>query len=124
MTNLSQQIKHVFKAYHNSIQGLKAAFHDELAFRQDVLMFILGIILAFIMPVDLALKLVLYSSLVFILLAELTNTAIEKTIDRISLEFHELSKKAKDIGSAIVFIALMNALFVWLLIFIKYVVLS
>ena len=122
MIKITTQIKHIINAYHNSIAGLKTAYKEELAFKHDLILFIIGVILAAIMPISDSLKLLLYLSLVLILIAELVNTAIEKTIDRIGLEKHELSRKAKDIGSAVVFISLINALFMWLFVFIKYVI--
>lgn len=122
MTNIKKQINHIINACKYSIQGIRTAFSEELAFRQDVFLFFLGSFLAVIMPITTELKLLLYISLILILISELINTAIEKTIDRIGLEFHELSKKAKDIGSAIVFVSLLNALFLWVFIFFKYVI--
>lgn len=120
---ITEQINHIIKSYYNSIAGLKAAFNDELAFRQDLLIFVLGLVLLILLPLPFMAKLLLFFSLVLILIAELTNTAIENTVDRISTKKHELSKKAKDIGSAIVFIALMNALVTWLTVIIKYLIL-
>lgn len=123
MTNIPQQIRHIIKSCKNSIAGLKTAFNDELAFRQDLLIFTLGIILIISLPLPFMAKLLLFFSLVLILVAELTNTAIENTIDRISTKWHELSKKAKDLGSAVVFVALMNALVIWSAVIIKYILL-
>jgi len=73
-------------------------------------------IIALLLPVSLAEKALLLTTLALVLLAELANTAIEAVVNRISDERHELSGKAKDIGSAMVLVALVNAGIVWLLI--------
>ncbi len=122
MTNLKEQIKHIVKSYKNSISGLKTVYKEEIAFRQEIVLFIIGIILLIILPLSFIIKLFLFFSLMLILISELINTAIEKTIDRISLEKHEISKKAKDIGSAIVFLSLISALFLWSFVIIKYLI--
>ncbi len=111
-------LKRVYNAFFFSIDGLKSSFKTEAAFRQEVALMIVAIPLALWLgqtPVE---KVLLISSLLFILIAELVNTAIECAIDRISLEKHELSKNAKDVGSAIVLIALINAVITWALLLI------
>ena len=85
--------------------GLKAAWRNEEAFRQE------GLLCAVLTPLAL-----LIGSLLLIVIVELLNTGIEAAIDRIGPERHELSGRAKDIGSAAVFMALLNAGVVWLLI--------
>ncbi|MBL4590287.1 MAG: diacylglycerol kinase [Alphaproteobacteria bacterium] len=111
-------LKRVYNAFFFSVDGLKSSFKTEAAFRQEVALMIVAIPLALWLgqtPVE---KVLLISSLLFILIAELVNTAIECAIDRISLEKHELSKNAKDVGSAIVLIALINAVITWALLLI------
>lgn len=109
-------LKRVINATHFSIQGLKAAFANEAAFRQECLLAIL------LFPVGLWLgetgteKALLVSVLVLVLIVELLNSAVEAVVDRIGEEKHELSGRAKDIGSAAVFIALGNVIVVWFII--------
>jgi diacylglycerol kinase (ATP) len=106
-------LRRVWNAFHYSLDGLKAAWRHEDAFRQEA---VLG---AFLIPVGLWLgesgveKALLVGSVVFALIVEILNSAIEATVDRISLEDHELAKRAKDLGSAAVLLALLLTLIVW-----------
>lgn len=96
-----------------SSQGLKAAYKNEEAFRQETWLALILTPLAFIFAdsgVELAL---LLGSLVLVLIVELLNSAIEAVVDRIGTEIHELSGRAKDIGSAAVSFALLNVVIVW-----------
>ncbi len=105
------------KAFNNSIEGLVVAYDQERSFREDLLIFALFFPLALFSDHSNLEKAVLIFSLFFILIAELINTAIEMTIDRISKDNHPLSKNAKDIGSAVVLLALANAAATWSLVF-------
>ncbi len=98
-----------------SLKGLRYAFASQQAFRLDVLLFVCFSPLVFYLTGDAVRRAMLIGSLFLILLAELANTAIETTIDRISTESHPLSGHAKDIGSALVLLALLNALVIWAL---------
>ncbi|HVV68869.1 MAG TPA: diacylglycerol kinase [Gammaproteobacteria bacterium] len=106
-------IKKIYRATIDSIAGLKAAFRFQLAFRLEVLFLCLGIILAPLLGKSLAQKFILISCLVLIIIIELINSAIETVVNRISLEHHELSGRAKDLGSAAVFVAVLNAIVIW-----------
>lgn len=111
---MRQKILSIINAYSYSISGMKYLLRER-AFLQEL---ILGCVIFSIelfrssMPI---MRVYLFSSYVIVLIAEAVNTAVEATINRISLEKHELSKKAKDIGSAAVFIALIHLGIVWLL---------
>ncbi len=107
-------IQHIFKAFSYSYNGLKAALQSEVALRQDFVVCFILLLVALFLPVGLITRLLLVCSLILILLMELINTAIETVVDRISTDYHELSKKAKDIGSLLVLIAFINAAVVWL----------
>lgn len=96
-----------------SWQGFRAVWQSEWAFRAEVVVAVPMALAALLVPVDTIQRILLLSSLVFVLLAELVNTALEVIVNRISEEQHPLSGKAKDIGSAIVFLALVNAGLVW-----------
>ena len=106
-------IKRIFKAFVHSYDGFIATFKSESAFRQDLAVFVIFLIIAGVLDIVALHKLILIVSLIFILFAELTNTAIETAIDRISEEYHELSKKAKDIGSLLVLLSFINAILCW-----------
>ncbi len=96
-----------------SFQGLKAAWINEAAFRQELLLTAILTISAFFLPVTTLERVLMISSLFLVLIVELINSALEAVVDRVSDDWHELSGRAKDIGSAAVFVALLLALFVW-----------
>ncbi len=96
-----------------SVKGLVAAFKSEGAVRQELAVMLILIPLAWVLDVTLAERILLIASLALVLITELLNTAIESLADRVSTEIHVLIAKAKDIGSAAVFIALLLALFTW-----------
>ncbi|EMN7343665.1 TPA: diacylglycerol kinase [Vibrio parahaemolyticus] len=96
-----------------SIKGLKAAWTHEAAFRQELVLTLVLSISAFFLPVTTLERVLMISSLLLILIVELINSAVEAIVDRVSDDWHELSGRAKDIGSAAVFVALFLALFVW-----------
>jgi diacylglycerol kinase (ATP) len=102
-------IARILEAFCNSFAGFAATFKREEAFRQDLLLCIAGAGAYFILPPIGRVETVLYIfSFIFIIFAELANTAIETAIDRIGLERHHLSKIAKDIGSAMVLLSFAN----------------
>jgi diacylglycerol kinase (ATP) len=103
----------IFSALLYSIDGFKAAWRNEHAFRQELALVVLGVVIALILPVTARDKVALIGVLVLVLIVELLNSAIEATIDRISLERHQLSKNAKDFGSAAVLLSLLLAGAVW-----------
>lgn len=96
-----------------SFAGLRSAWKHEDAFRQESILAMVMVPLAFLLTQDNLARAVMIASVLLVLVVELINSAIEATVDRISLENHRLAKRAKDIGSASVFIALMNVLVVW-----------
>ncbi|MCW5212775.1 diacylglycerol kinase [Desulfobulbus sp. TB] len=108
--------KRIRKAYSYSMQGLKAAFRHEAAFSEELLL------IAIMLPIGMWVsdnnteRSLLIGSLFLILIIELLNSAIEAVVDRIGSEHHELSGRAKDLGSAAVFLTLVNAAIIWLLI--------
>lgn len=106
-------MKRLLLAFLNSCSGLKLAFKDEAAFRQDVLMAVVLTPTAFwLAPDGLSLALMLFS-VVIVLITELLNTGIEAAIDRIGAKRHPLAKKAKDTASAAVFLSLIGLGLVW-----------
>jgi diacylglycerol kinase (ATP) len=104
------------RAWHaakNSWCGLVYAFLEESAFRQELCLFVLLTPLTFFLPIEYLEKALLVSSLIMVLVVELLNSSVEAAIDRISFEHHDLSKRAKDFGSAAVMLALLVALLMW-----------
>jgi diacylglycerol kinase (ATP) len=106
-------LRRVWNAFHYSLSGLRAAYACEDAFRQEVLLTALLLPLAILLPADGVGRALMVSSLVLVLIVELINSAVEATVDRISLDNHRLAKRAKDIGSAAVLLSLANVVAVW-----------
>ncbi|EGQ9299913.1 diacylglycerol kinase [Vibrio vulnificus] len=106
-------IRRIVDATGYSMKGLKAAWINEAAFRQEILLTVALTITAFFLPVTTIERILMVSSLLLVVIVELINSAVEAVVDRISDDWHELSGRAKDIGSAAVFVALALALFVW-----------
>ena len=106
-------IKRIYNAFFYSMDGFKAAWQNEEAFRQETYLSIVLLPAAFWLGENtLEISLLLFSVFV-VLITELLNTGVEAAIDRISGEKHELSKRAKDIGSAAVFVSLTALATVW-----------
>jgi diacylglycerol kinase (ATP) len=95
-----------------SLQGLRAAWH-ETAFRQEFLLSLVLFPIGYWLAQDWVEAALLLGSLVLVLIVELLNTGIESAIDRIGPEWHDLSKRAKDMGSAAVLLSLLLCLSVW-----------
>lgn len=107
-------IRRILYAFKYSFAGLAAAFRSETAFRQDIILCILAATLSFFIDIPTTSHIIMLFSLCFIIIAELVNTAIETVIDRISPNKNPLSKKAKDIGSAIVMITIASVALLWI----------
>ena len=112
-------IKRIFSALLYSFDGLKTAWRHEHAFRQELMLFAAGAVVALLLPVSAFQKLVLVAPLVLMLIVELINSAIEAVVDRISLERHPLSKNAKDLGSAAVLLAGLLAALTWTVVLVQ-----
>ncbi|QSN63912.1 diacylglycerol kinase [Caballeronia sp. M1242] len=100
-------------ALRHSWNGLVVTWREESAFRQEVGLAVVLLPVAFIVPVSAAERVLLAASVLLVLLIELINSSIEAAIDRISLERHELSRRAKDGGSAAVTVALVICVLTW-----------
>jgi len=109
-------LRRIWNALLYSVAGFKAAYHHEDAFRQESLLALILIPAACFMPVGGVGKALMIAVVVLVLIVELLNSAVEATVDRISLENHRLAKRAKDIGSAAVFLSLINVAVVWVLV--------
>ncbi len=109
-------LRRIYNAFFFSIHGFRACFKTEEAFRQEVWLTVLMVPLALWLGPTITDKVLLTGSVFLVLIVELLNTAVERAIDRISFEKHDLSKEAKDMGSAAVFLALMFCGITWLLI--------
>jgi diacylglycerol kinase (ATP) len=106
-------IKRIFKATICSYYGFRAAWTHESAFRQELVMAIILIPLTFLLTDSANHWLLLFGSIMFVLFAEIVNSALEALADSVTLEHHVLIGRAKDLGSSAVFIALSFLLVVW-----------
>lgn len=103
----------LWNAFGYSLAGFRAAYKHEDAFRQEALLAAILVPLALWLPVGYLGKALMVGSVLLVIIVELLNSAIEATVDRISLDSHDLAKRAKDIGSAAVLVSLINVLAVW-----------
>jgi len=117
MANQVTGFTRIYKAAGYSWKGLKAAWQNEAAFRQEASAAIPLILLSFWFDVSSIERILLIGSVVLVCVVELLNSAVDCAIDRIGPEFHVLSGRAKDIGSAAVLLTIILAIFVWVSIF-------
>jgi diacylglycerol kinase (ATP) len=106
-------LSRIIKASQASSAGFKAAFVNEAAFRQELFLVIILAPLAVWLGNTGLEKAMMLASLLLVLIVELLNSGLEAVVDRIGLEHHLLSGRAKDLGSAAVFLSLMNVVVVW-----------
>ena len=106
-------LTHVFKAVIYSWQGLKAAVKYEEAFRLELMGLVVMLPLGIWLGQNGVERALLVGSLILVLAFELFNSAIEAIVDRVSLEHHVLSGRAKDLGSAVVMMSLINVAVIW-----------
>ncbi|HKK06775.1 MAG TPA: diacylglycerol kinase [Gammaproteobacteria bacterium] len=109
-------VARILDATRYSMQGLKAAFVNEAAFRQELLLCVVFIPVGLWLGVDGVERALLIGSLLLVLMVELLNSAIEAIVDRVDTDWSPLAGRAKDIGSAAVFISLLNAGTIWILV--------
>jgi diacylglycerol kinase (ATP) len=108
-------IRRLINALFYSLSGLNLAFRHESAFRQEIALAVVLIPLACFLPVGAVERVLLMASVLLVLIVELLNSSVEAAIDRIGFDTHRLSKRAKDLGSAAVLIALTALLITWVL---------
>ena len=106
-------IKRLINAFGYSLSGFKVAFAKEDAFRQEVFLSIILVTVAILISNSSIELVLLIGSTLLVPIIELLNSAIEATVDRVSLDKHPLAKRAKDIGSAAVFLSLVNLVATW-----------
>ncbi len=112
-------IRRLINAFGYSCAGLKTAYKNEDAFRQEVILAAVLIPIAIYLDVGTIERILMIGSVLLLIIVELLNSAVEATVDRISLDHHKLAARAKDIGSAAVLMSLVNLLVVWGLIILQ-----
>jgi diacylglycerol kinase (ATP) len=114
MANDTTGLTRIIKAAGYSWKGFRAAWQNEAAFRQEGVAAVIAIILACWLDVDTITRVLLIGSVLLVMIVEIINSAIEAVVDRIGTERHQLSGRAKDMGSAAVFLAICIAAFTWI----------
>ena len=109
-------LRRLINAFGYSLDGLRAAYLNEDAFRQEVRLALVLIPLALVLGHTSIERALMTACVLLVIIVELLNSAVEATVDRISLDHHLLAKRAKDIGSAAVLLSLLNLFVVWALI--------
>jgi len=109
-------LRRLINAFGYSLDGLRAAYRNEDAFRQEVRLALVLIPLALVLGHTSIERALMTACVLLVIVVELLNSAVEATVDRISLDHHLLAKRAKDIGSAAVLLSLLNLFVVWALI--------
>lgn len=113
MANQTTGLTRIIKAAGYSYKGLTAAWRNEAAFRQEAVTAVVAVIVALWLDVDAVARILLIGSVLLVLIVEVLNSAIEAIVDRVGTDFHELSGRAKDMGSAAVSLSIILALLVW-----------
>ena len=106
-------LRRIWRAFLDSLRGLKHAVRNEAAFRQEIALLAVLAVAALALPLEPILKLILCLCHMGILIVELLNTAIEAVVDKASPEYHELARNAKDMGSAAVMLSFGAAVAAW-----------
>ena len=106
----------IWSAFLYALDGVSAAIRQETAFRQEIVLAAILIPTALLLPANGNGKALMLASVLLVLIVELINSAIETVVDRISPEYHPLSKRAKDFASAAVLLSLVNVPVVWVLV--------
>lgn len=109
-------LRRIVNAFNYSMSGLRLAYRHEHAFRQEVLGAAILLPIACLIPATPVDRVLLIGSVLLVLIVELLNSSVEAAVDRAGLDTHHLAKRAKDIGSAAVFLALILLATTWLLI--------
>ena len=104
----------LFKNTVYALEGLVDITKHEASFKWQILVFIIGTVVAWALPIEIAYKFILSISLIIPVLAEIINSAIERVVDLVTHDYHILAKQAKDAGAAIVFISFLTLIAIWL----------
>lgn len=105
----------LFKNTRYALNGLIEVTQNEPSFRLQILLFVTGMVIAWSLPISFIHSAVLAIALFIPLIAEVINSSIERTVDLVTIEHHELAKRAKDAGAALVFLSLAMLAFIWTL---------
>ncbi|OCG60552.1 diacylglycerol kinase [Gilliamella sp. GillExp13] len=107
----------ILKATKYSLKGLRSAIKHEAAFRQELILLVVAYIVVMLIDFSIYERILLLGSIGVVMITELINSAIECVVDRIGSERHDLSGRAKDYGSAAVFLSLLLTIILWIYLF-------
>jgi diacylglycerol kinase (ATP) len=103
----------LFKNTRYALNGLLEVSQNEKSFRLQIVLFITGMVVAWLLPISFIQSSILSVALFIPMMAEMINSAVERTVDLVTFDHHELAKRAKDAGAALVFLALAMLAFIW-----------
>lgn len=115
--NKATGLRRVINATKYSMLGFKSAIKNETAFRQELILLVIAYIVVMLIDFSIYERILLVGSIGVVMTVELLNSAIECVVDRIGSERHELSGRAKDYGSAAVFLSLLLTIILWIYLF-------
>lgn len=115
--NKSTGLQRIINATKYSLKGFKSAIKYETAFRQELILLVIAYITVMLISFTIYERILLLGSIGVVMIVELLNSAIECVVDRIGTERHELSGRAKDYGSAAVFLSLLLTVILWIYLF-------
>ena len=110
-------LKRIINAFKYSLKGFKSAIKYETAFRQELILLVIAYVIVMLIDFSIYERILLLGSIGVVMIVELINSAIECVVDRIGSERHELSGRAKDYGSAAVFLSLLLTIILWIYLF-------
>ena len=113
----STGLQRIVNATKYSLKGFKSAIIYETAFRQELILLLVAYVIVMLIDFTIYERILLLDSIGFVMIVELLNSAIECVVDRIGSERHELSGRAKDYGSAAVFMSLLLTIILWIYLF-------
>lgn len=121
MKLITNEIERLNRATRYSLQGFRAAWEGEAAFRFEVLLASVMLPVAILVDFTSMERIALVGTVMLVLIVELLNSAVEAAIDRVGAELHPLSGRAKDLGSAAVFVALLLTVFTWATVLLEFI---
>ena len=103
----------LFKNTRYALEGLREVSQNEKSFRLQIVLFVVGMILAWVLPISFVQSSILSVSMFIPIMAEMINSSVERTVDLVTFDHHELAKRAKDAGAALVFLSLSMLALIW-----------
>jgi diacylglycerol kinase (ATP) len=106
-------IARIWNALFYSLNGLRYAIRNESAFREEIIIYVILLLILYVLPLSLIFKSILFFANTLVLVVELLNSAVESVVDIASPDYNDLARQAKDLGSAAVFVSIVLAIVLW-----------